>query len=255
MSSNPLDIFLPQKPAPEEAWRWGMVTQVSPLRVRLDGDSGSLNGTPSNLAGLLQVGQRVYVHVQRGMTPVVIGAAGGSGAISLGSRHLTGNSHVNNNRFTVPVALRGSFARYELILAIGVSGVTSIRAISVLFNGDTNSAYRSFGNWIGDTQGTYSNNATAFPRTGYAHSQVGSMRINIVPAFTGSTGSFNDWVYWDATGYWNPGAAVGGTFSTGGRWNGPSSQGEGRINTINFGSPISADTWTSNSRAYLWGYR
>ena len=47
------------------AWRWATVTQVDPLRVRIDGESSELNATPISLvdkAGL-SAGDRVWVQL------------------------------------------------------------------------------------------------------------------------------------------------------------------------------------------------
>ena len=48
------------RPAPRgSSWKWGTVTAVSPLRVRLDGDDAPLDLTPDALA-VVAVADRVF---------------------------------------------------------------------------------------------------------------------------------------------------------------------------------------------------
>lgn len=70
-----LDVLLPGPERPRDSWRWATVTQVSPLRVRLDGDDAALPVTPDSLLVTPPyVGQRVRVHVVD-RSIVVVGAA------------------------------------------------------------------------------------------------------------------------------------------------------------------------------------
>ena len=64
--------YLSAIPAPDDIqvrseqrsrWMWATVTQVSPLRVRLDGQSQSLDMTPISLVGGLRVNRRVRVQL------------------------------------------------------------------------------------------------------------------------------------------------------------------------------------------------
>ena len=77
MSPSPfLDETLPA-PAPAEArWVWATVTQVSPLRVRLDGDGSALNITPDDLgdASARTVDQRVYCQMLNRRLVVMAGS-------------------------------------------------------------------------------------------------------------------------------------------------------------------------------------
>jgi hypothetical protein len=60
-------------------FRWATVTQVSPLRIRLDGDTTALPMTPENLAGSVGVGSRVLVQfLGRRVLVVALGAGNGS---------------------------------------------------------------------------------------------------------------------------------------------------------------------------------
>lgn len=67
------------------SFRWGTVTGVDPLRVRLDGDSVPLPFTPQSLANVL-FGDRVRCEISGGRV-IVHGRAGGSGPIG---EHLHG---------------------------------------------------------------------------------------------------------------------------------------------------------------------
>lgn len=71
------DILLPQ-PAPQPTLkpRWGTVTAVGPLRVRLDGDSTALPVTPSSMVGGLRTGDRVWC-VLSGLQLIILGVHGG----------------------------------------------------------------------------------------------------------------------------------------------------------------------------------
>ena len=65
-----LDVLLPGPTAAGGSWRWATVTQVSPLRVRLDGDTDPLPVTPDTLTAVTVAdrvwcqltGRRVVVH-------------------------------------------------------------------------------------------------------------------------------------------------------------------------------------------------
>ena len=54
-----LDVLLPGPDEPGDSWRWATVTQVTPLRVRLDGDMAPLNVTPDTLTAVT-VADRVW---------------------------------------------------------------------------------------------------------------------------------------------------------------------------------------------------
>jgi hypothetical protein len=57
-------------------WRWGVVTGVAPLQIRLDADADPLPDAPDTLVGGLRVGDRVRV-VLVARRPLVLGRAGG----------------------------------------------------------------------------------------------------------------------------------------------------------------------------------
>jgi hypothetical protein len=80
MSVNP--IFAPGLPetlvSPDNTYRWATVTQLSPLRVRLDGDTVELPTTPESIAGALLVGTRVWVQLF-GRRVLILGSASAVG--------------------------------------------------------------------------------------------------------------------------------------------------------------------------------
>lgn len=75
MSINPL--FVP-RPVSRDNWMWATVTQLSPLRIRFDGEAAAVDATPDSLIDptLLAVGSRVWVQIY-GNSMVVAGGAGG----------------------------------------------------------------------------------------------------------------------------------------------------------------------------------
>lgn len=67
----------PDPAAPTQAdnvYRWGTVTAVSPLQVRLDGDAVPLASRPDSLVDRLTVGQRVWCQIYRRRV-LVLGSA------------------------------------------------------------------------------------------------------------------------------------------------------------------------------------
>lgn len=66
-----LSDLLPVAPVDTLSFRFGTVTQASPLRVKLDGDTAPLNLTPTSVASA-SMGSRVLVAIQ-GRQPIVVG--------------------------------------------------------------------------------------------------------------------------------------------------------------------------------------
>lgn len=104
------DILLPEKKVDTDAWEWATVTQLSPLRVRFDGETTPVTVAPVDTVGKLLVGDRVWVQFHNKQF-VVLGKAGGypkpydSGWIDLSvSGGFAGT-------FTVPSGLYGFQAR------------------------------------------------------------------------------------------------------------------------------------------------
>ena len=79
MDLSYLATLTPSSPAPnpfpsENTYRWATVTQISPLRIRLDGDTLELPVTPDTLVSGLSIDQRVWVQFF-GRRLIIIGAA------------------------------------------------------------------------------------------------------------------------------------------------------------------------------------
>ena len=77
MSSPFLDTVLPLPAPPEDRYIWAVVTQASPLRIKIDGDRTALGITPDTLVSGLRVDQRVYCQIINRRL-VVLGASGGA---------------------------------------------------------------------------------------------------------------------------------------------------------------------------------
>ena len=76
ISGNPLSALLPTPAAArQDGWRWGIVKQISPLRIQLDGDTTAFSGTPDTLVPVA-LNDRVRVHIYN-RRATVIGVAGG----------------------------------------------------------------------------------------------------------------------------------------------------------------------------------
>lgn len=74
-----LDLLIPQpSKTTDDSWRWGSVTGVGPLRIKLDGDSSPLPYSPDSLASGLVVGDRVWVQNKYSRL-IVIGRSNASG--------------------------------------------------------------------------------------------------------------------------------------------------------------------------------
>jgi hypothetical protein len=71
----------PLQQSHENTYRWATVTQASPLRIRLDGDTSALPVTPSSLVASLSVNDRVWVQLF-GRRLIVLGKASGGSASS-----------------------------------------------------------------------------------------------------------------------------------------------------------------------------
>jgi len=60
-----------------DTWTWATVTQASPLRIKVDGDTSALDATTDNLVGSLAVDDRVRVHLHSDGI-IVTGVQGGN---------------------------------------------------------------------------------------------------------------------------------------------------------------------------------
>lgn len=84
MSLDNLQMLVPQEPNDPFATRWATVTQASPLRIQVDGDTIALPITPDTLVAGLQVGDRVRVEMATNNDPafrarraIITGRSGG----------------------------------------------------------------------------------------------------------------------------------------------------------------------------------
>lgn len=66
MIDNPLDFLLNEDRDLGDLWRWATVTELGPLRIRLDNDEEPLEGSPTTLVDpqTLEIGSRVYVQLR-----------------------------------------------------------------------------------------------------------------------------------------------------------------------------------------------
>jgi len=71
-----------------DTWTWATVTQASPLRIKVDGDTTALDATTDNLVGSLAVLDRVRVHLHADGI-IVTGLQGGAGGGGGGSPEAT----------------------------------------------------------------------------------------------------------------------------------------------------------------------
>lgn len=90
-SSRNLPLLVPQNPAEPDTAYWATVTQASPLRIKLDGETSALPFTPITLVAPLFVNDRVRVALSTNTDPatksrrvIVTGRSGGITGITSG---------------------------------------------------------------------------------------------------------------------------------------------------------------------------
>jgi hypothetical protein len=64
-----LGLLVPSKPDQPDVHIWATVTQASPLRIRLDGESDPLPFTPDKICGSLVLADRVLVLLMANASP------------------------------------------------------------------------------------------------------------------------------------------------------------------------------------------
>lgn len=75
MNIDDLEMLLPGPTVPsDDSWTWAAVTGVSPLRIKIDGESAALPITPDTLVSHLRVNDRVWVQ-RRGRRLIIHGKA------------------------------------------------------------------------------------------------------------------------------------------------------------------------------------
>lgn len=244
--SNPLDILLPsseeEEPTQVNSWRWGTVIQRDPLRVMLDGDDIALDAVPSNVAGNLWEGARVYVQIN-GTRPVVIGVGGGGGAIFLGEIWPSG---VRSANIDVPTRYQGTFRKYEFNISARALGENSVvRSMSIRpnnYSGEYRYTSTAFEGNLVNTDG--SSSLGSFPRTVYLGASHGFAVATLMES--------DNYVYGTAHGFSQSGTSERRTFVTGQMSDKPASE---AIETFQLIMNISAATFGSESHIELWGYR
>jgi len=110
-----------------DTWTWATVTQASPLRIKVDGDTTALDATTDNLVGSLAVDDRVRVHLHSDGI-IVTGIQGGGNRSN--PNLLTNSNFMVNQRAAVSSAALADGA-YFLDRWKNVSGFgTSLVAFS-----------------------------------------------------------------------------------------------------------------------------
>lgn len=74
--SNPLNILIRPREDEPVNFRWAVVTQADPLRVRIETEAEPLAGKPSTLVAGLEADERVFVLIHRNRA-TILGRAGG----------------------------------------------------------------------------------------------------------------------------------------------------------------------------------
>jgi len=77
-----------------DTWTWATVTQASPLRIKVDGDTTALDATTDDLVGSLAVDDRVRVHLHADGI-IVTGLQGGAGDGQLPGRLQTSGPDIS----------------------------------------------------------------------------------------------------------------------------------------------------------------
>lgn len=260
MSNNPFDELLYKPEGPGDTWRWAVVEFLNPLVIRLDHEDDPLAGSPINLAGPLEVGDRVWVQLHRSHTgfearPIIMGKrqAEPSGAVSLGSVELSGDVRSPVRSLHIPQHLQNKFDYYKMIVKVGIVDSTTVtRPLCIYPNGDTGENYHAVkcvGHSNLEVSGSANNQTTAFPRTGYMGAYEGSLEINWTPRHPRSPTNLMVWTTYGWSSHTGTDSVV---VEGGGRWEPGSMQ---TLTHFEFNTNSSGLTWRGHSKVYLWGYR
>jgi len=145
-----------------DTWTWATVTQASPLRVKVDGDTSALDATTDDLVGSLAVSDRVRVHLHADGI-IVTGLQGGV----VGTPEATAATPNT-------LALRdgdGQLKAADGVAADEVVTVGQLNVAAILPNGADLNNYRTGGLWH------QSSNFQAANGTNYPTSYAGLLEV------------------------------------------------------------------------------
>lgn len=111
------------------AWRWGTVTNLSPLTVELDAEQGTLTHIGSTVGGLTS-GDRVEIRTWRSRSLITGRAGGASRAVLAGSVVITPTAADTVTTVTVPLPA-GAFAVPPVVTVTANTAVPHTVAVGV----------------------------------------------------------------------------------------------------------------------------
>lgn len=211
----------------DNSGRWATVTQASPLRVKIDGDSSALGFTPDTLVAGLAVSDRVWVQVYKRRL-VVLGKSGGVATVPTGSvTAFAGSSAptgylicdgtaVSRTTYAVLFALIGTTygsgdgsttfnlpnLKGRVVVGVGDSGATGHTNHTLAQSAGEEKHTMTTGELVGHTHAIFEsnavyhplsvNNATAAGGTGfYQRSTASPGSSDLIATSTGSGTAFN----------------------------------------------------------------
>lgn len=106
--------------------RWATITQVAPVRIRVDGDAADLAVTPQLVVGGLLVGDRV-VCIEQHRRMIVIQMAGGGRATQA---EVTAGT--DNSRYVTPATLKNrAYAPYAMAAGRGTTATSGAVTVTL----------------------------------------------------------------------------------------------------------------------------
>lgn len=155
-----IDGLFPEDPGPEDSYRYGTVTGMNPLRVRLDGDITAVDSTPATIVQV-SLGDRVYVQLHM-RKMIVLGRVSGGPAVQV----LPNNANLNNylttgafHQFLNADAATGDnyppgdpAGLLEVVVGVPGSRVFQTYTVYNLTTGNTAAVWKRVlynGNWLG----------------------------------------------------------------------------------------------------------
>ena len=126
LSALPPPEDLQVRRAQRAQWMWATVTQVSPLRVRLDGESQALDMTPVSLVGMpLIVNDRVWCQLIE--KQLVVHGTSRAPMLQSGRVLVSASGGIGTATVTFP----RPFPAVPVIVATGHSGVAALQNVQV----------------------------------------------------------------------------------------------------------------------------